>query len=75
MDVAPVAAPDEATTPEDTAITIAVLSNDEDADGNSIRVKTFDATSNGKRIVKLAVDELCLAVKTGEVFGLLSHRP
>jgi hypothetical protein len=38
-------------------------------------VKIFDATSNGKRIVKLAVDELCLAVETGEVFGLLSHRP
>jgi hypothetical protein len=34
-------------------------------------VKTFNASSKGKRIVKRAVDELCLAIPRGEVFGLL----
>lgn len=33
--------------------------------------KTFDARAHGKRVVKRAVDELCLAVPAGQMFGLL----
>ena len=34
-------------------------------------VKNYNATSQGKPVVKRAVDELCLAIPQGEVFGLL----
>eukprot|EP01052_Picozoa_sp_SAG31_P005474 SAG31_NODE_241_length_19364_cov_17.168544_7_plen_487_part_00 len=34
-------------------------------------IKTYTATSVGKRIIKRAVNELCLCIQPGEVFGLL----
>lgn len=46
-----------------------------DCDGAAIVVKkllkTFNAFSQGKSVVKRAVDDLCLAIPHGEVFGLL----
>src|SRR4029079_18601789 len=43
---APVAANDSASTPEDTAVTIAPLANDSDADGNPLSI-TDASTTNG----------------------------
>ena len=34
-------------------------------------VKSFDSVSHGRRVSKRAVNELCLAVQTNEIFGLL----
>ncbi|MEW5755126.1 MAG: Ig-like domain-containing protein [Pseudomonadota bacterium] len=42
---APVANNDTATTPQDTAVTINVLTNDTDADGDTLTISSFDATS------------------------------
>ena len=44
---APVAVNDAATTPESTAVTIAVLPNDTDADGDSLTVTTVSTPAHG----------------------------
>ena len=41
----PVAADDAASTPADTAVTVDVLANDSDADGDALVIDAFDATS------------------------------
>ena len=33
-------------------------------------VKNYTAASHGKRVIKRAVNELCLCIEEGEVFGL-----
>ena len=43
----PVAVPDTATTAEDTAATIAVLTNDSDVDGDTVSVSGVDAAAHG----------------------------
>lgn len=44
---APVARDDSATTEQDTAVTINVLGNDSDVDGDVVSISSFDATSTG----------------------------
>jgi len=44
---APVALPDAATTPEDTAVVVSVLANDSDADGNTLTVFAVTAAAHG----------------------------
>ncbi len=48
---APVAAPDTATTAEDTAVTIAVLANDLDIDGDPLTVTAVGAPAHGSAVV------------------------
>ncbi len=50
-DTAPVAVDDAATTPEDTPVTIAVLDNDSDPEGEDIFVTSVDDPANGTAIV------------------------
>ncbi len=47
----PVANDDSATTPEDTGVTIAVLANDTDADGNTLIVASVTQGSNGTVVI------------------------
>jgi FtsP/CotA-like multicopper oxidase with cupredoxin domain len=48
---APTAGDDAATTPEDTAVTIAVLANDSDPDGYPLTVTSATAPSNGTALI------------------------
>lgn len=50
---APVANDDFAATTEDTAVTLNVLANDTDADGNALRVMSLSAISNGSAVDNL----------------------
>ena len=47
----PLAVPDVATTLEDTAVTIAVLANDTDPDGDALTVKSVGAPAHGSAII------------------------
>ena len=49
--VSPVAGDDAATTSEDTAVTIGVLANDSDADGDAVAVASVSAPSHGTAVV------------------------
>jgi hypothetical protein len=49
--VAPVANPDSATTAEDTPVTIAVLANDTDADGNTLMIAALGKAAHGATIL------------------------
>lgn len=51
---APVAVDDTASTPADTAVTVDVLANDSDADGDTLTISAFDATSTGGGTVSCA---------------------
>ncbi|MCI0575506.1 MAG: tandem-95 repeat protein [Chloroflexi bacterium] len=46
----PLAAPDAATTPEDTAVTLDVLANDGDLDGDALSVTAVTAPANGSAV-------------------------
>src|SRR6185436_9512168 len=48
---APAAADDAATTAEDTSVTIAVLGNDSDADGDSLVVSSVGGASHGSATI------------------------
>jgi len=48
---APVAGDDTATTSEDTAVTIDVLANDSDADGDGLTVQSVGAAANGSVVI------------------------
>ena len=50
----PVANDDTATTPEDTAVSIAILANDTDLDGNGLHVTSVGAPSHGTAILNPA---------------------
>ena len=47
----PLAVPDSATTPEDTPVTIPVLANDSDADGNPLSVVSVAVPAHGSAVV------------------------
>ncbi|KPJ78417.1 MAG: hypothetical protein AMJ54_03450, partial [Deltaproteobacteria bacterium SG8_13] len=64
---APVAADDDATTAEDTPVSIDVLSNDEDVDGDALIVSDFGQGANG--IVSLNADETLLYTPKPDWFG------
>ncbi|MFH1842062.1 MAG: Ig-like domain-containing protein, partial [bacterium] len=64
---APVAVDDSATTDEDTAVTIAVLANDTDADGDPLSVSAFGQGTNGS--VTLNLDQTLTYTPAANWFG------
>ncbi|MCI0678023.1 MAG: Ig-like domain-containing protein [Actinobacteria bacterium] len=47
----PTASPDSVTTSEDTAVTIAVLDNDDDPDGDSLNITSVGNPPNGSAVI------------------------